>query len=153
MIALLAALTIFFSPGAPAAKYPTPTMFLHGFHVVNGTKVPDANPVFGVDDVGPYVNLRFVSPMDGVCMLVQLVQQNGTPMALFLSHGSIPMGQVVQSTFHLAPPNRLEELTGEKGITETDYTIEVGCQVEDDPSSLVYSTLYHAPFATEITSK
>jgi len=139
MLALLAAALLQFAPidaplppGVPAGSFD-----LHGF-TADHEQTPAPVLVHG-EDGRDRVFIAFVSPVDGKCIVAQLVTVGDQPMGAVLAGNAVTKDEPEFARVTLPSARDLAE----NGVTSTGTTIVVECGDPDNASTWVASRLYY----------
>jgi|GEM_PF-4692901 len=146
LVAAAAALVQFAAIATPVEAPAGPAFDLHG---ATDDGQPTDAPVFFGDGTKPHARIRFASPVDGQCIVEQVVHRDGKPMAAPLAvsqrllHGESSMVEV-----RLFTPKD----AADSNAAIDDYTIALVCGNPDDSTSkAIYSRFYRAPIASPTT--
>ena len=112
---------------------------LHGLDFAGtSSTMNDKAPAFRHEKDSDSVELSFVSPMKGVCVVAQAVLLKGEPKVVIIKRGNVNKGATQTAVVTLIG----EEEAEAHGATINGYTIFVSCGDEDSRST-VYSSFYH----------
>jgi hypothetical protein len=149
---LLAALLNVFSL-APSPPGLNSTFALNGFTTDSSgirtvsTTAPTLNRLPG----GDAIDFSFVSPVSGVCIVVDVVTMDGN--SVFIPIGKSPMDKNATAIVELPLPADEDVIAA--GATPNGYNVIIGCDptTDVDGSKIVFSNLYHINSQPTVTAQ